>query len=274
MVKNGMRVCIERGKQYMNKTKDIDYSYRIGEEKINIQNIKMKILEYINSENITVEFENGEIINNKTYANFINGKLKSKTHPSVYGVGFVGNGIYNCYKNRIQTKEYGKWIEMLRRCYSREIQYVTTPYLDCTVYKDWHNFQNFAKWYNDNIWNEEFCFLDKDILIKGNKTYSPDTCIFVDNRINCLFVKSNKRRGLYPIGVIKVKDKYISKCGDGYGNSINIGYFTTEIKAFEAYKVEKENVIKKVADDYANKYPNFPKRLYEAMYSYKVEITD
>ena len=119
-----------------NIAKNIDYSYRVGEEKTNIQNIKMKILEYINSENITIEFENGEILKNKTYANFINGKLKSKTHPSVYGVGFVGNGIYNCYKNRIQAKEYGKWIEMLRRCYSKEIQFKVTPYSDCTVCKE------------------------------------------------------------------------------------------------------------------------------------------
>ena len=163
---------------------------------------------------------------------------------------------------------------MIRRCYSKGIQYTTTSYSNCTVCEEWHNFQNFAEWYNNNIWNDEFCFLDKDILIKGNKLYSPNTCIFVDNRINCLFVKSDKKRGKYPIGVIKVKEKYIAKCRDGYGNSINLGYFDSETVAFNAYKVEKENVIKKVADDYSRKYPKFPQKLYEAMYNYEVEITD
>ena len=43
--------------------------------------------------------------------------------------------------------------------------------------------------------------LDKDILIKGNKIYSPDTCCFVPSEINNLFVGCNKSRGSLPIGV-------------------------------------------------------------------------
>ena len=36
----------------------------------------------------------------------------------------------------------------------------------------------------------------------------------------------------------------------------------------------KENSIAVVPIEYKNKYPNFPQRLYDAMYSYKVEISD
>ena len=65
--------------------------------------------------------------------------------------------------------------------------------MDCSVYEGWHNFQNFAKWYEDNYYEieEEQMHLDKDILVKGNKVYSPDTCVFVPETINGLFVKSN-----------------------------------------------------------------------------------
>ena len=254
--------------------KSIDYSCRVGEERINIQGIKMKIIEYINSENITVEFDNGDIIKNKTYCNFKNGKIKSILAKTVYNIGYIGHGKYKCSKNRIPTKEYQSWIDMIRRCYSKESKKCNNSYLNCTVDEKWHNFQNFAKWYDENLWDKRFVFLDKDILYKGNKIYSEDTCIFVDNRINCLFVKSDKARGKYPIGVIKIKDKYMAKCRDGYGNNINIGYFDSEIEAFNAYKTTKENIIKKVANDYKSKYPNFPKKLYDAMYNYKVEITD
>ena len=43
--------------------------------------------------------------------------------------------------------------------------------------------------------------LDKDILVKGNKVYSPSTCIFVPFEINGQFTKANTRRGSCPIGV-------------------------------------------------------------------------
>ena len=47
---------------------------------------------------------------------------------------------------------------------------------------------------------EGFC-LDKDLILFGNKIYSPETCIFVPPRVNSFFhVKSENLRGL-PHGV-------------------------------------------------------------------------
>ena len=57
--------------------------------------------------------------------------------------------------------------------------------------------------------------LDKDILIKGNKIYSQDTCIFVPKAINSLFTNRKRFRGEYPIGVYKGKKIFsveISTC--------------------------------------------------------------
>lgn len=42
--------------------------------------------------------------------------------------------------------------------------------------------------------------LDKDILIKGNTRYSPDTCVFVPREINNLILSNRKVRGDLPIG--------------------------------------------------------------------------
>ena len=120
--------------------------------------------------------------------------------------------------------------------------------------------------------------LDKDILIKNNKIYSPDTCIFVPQRINELFIKTNKLRGNLPIGVSYLKNinKFQANCktftkrgSASYSNYL--GCFKTPLEAFNVYKQFKEKYIKQVADEYKNK---IPQKLYEAMYRYEVEITD
>ena len=43
--------------------------------------------------------------------------------------------------------------------------------------------------------------LDKDILCKGNKVYSSETCVFVPARINSIILNSQNRRGDLPVGV-------------------------------------------------------------------------
>ena len=116
--------------------------------------------------------------------------------------------------------------------------------------------------------------LDKDILIKDNKIYSPKTCIFVPQRINKLFTKRQNDRGLCPIGVTERKNnkykKFESRCSIGNGKRISLGYFYTKEEAFKAYKEYKEKYIRQIADEYKSKYPNFPQKLYDAMYNYQV----
>lgn len=76
-------------------------------------------------------------------------------------------------------------------------------YKDCSVCDEWLCYANFEKWYDDNYYevNNEEMNLDKDILVKENKIYSPNTCIFVPQRINALFIKGKGRRGQFPMGV-------------------------------------------------------------------------
>jgi hypothetical protein len=114
--------------------------------------------------------------------------------------------------------------------------------------------------------------LDKDILIKGNKIYSPDTCIFVPHEINMLFIKRNAKRGKYPIGVSydKQKKKFEASCSIN-NKQKRIGRFSTAEDAFNAYKIYKEGLIKQVATIYKAK---IPYELYNALINYEVEITD
>ena len=168
---------------------------------------------------------------------------------------------------------------MIVRCYSEKSLLNKNTYNNCIVCEEWHNFQNFAEWYENNYYevkNEEMN-LDKDILAKGNKIYGPETCIFVPKRINLLFVNNNNKRGKYPIGVRRSYNKLQAVCiirdEDGNDKSIFLGSFelNEEDKAFKAYKDFKESYIKEIADKYQD---IIPEKLYIAMYNYEIEYND
>ena len=235
------------------------------------------IVNYSHSNDITVQFKKtGELVKS-TYQCFKNGEIKSRFTPSVYGVGYLGNEKTKDENGKI-IKSYSVWKSMLSRCCSGEFKKKYPTYNNCTVCEEWHNYSNFKKWYDDNYYeiDEERMDLDKDILVKGNKVYSPDTCVFVPQNINILFIKRNKARGKYPIGVYfnKNANKFMAYCHifyNGKSQQKNLGYYNNIEEAFNAYKQFKEAYIKQVADYYKEKIPN---KLYEAMYNYKVEIID
>ena len=119
--------------------------------------------------------------------------------------------------------------------------------------------------------NQRMC-LDKDILHKGNKIYSDETCCFVPEKINTLLIKCDKSRGDCPIGVTyRKRDKiYEVNCSNGEGSDY-LGRFDNINDAFHIYKVHKEKIIKQRADEYKQ---YLPQNVYEALYNYQVEITD
>ena len=135
-----------------------------------------------------------------------------------------------------------------------------------------------SKWINENYYeipDEKMC-LDKDILHKGNKVYSRDTCIFVPQRINNLLIKRDKMRGKDPIGVyLNPSGSYQANCNNGYGKIIYLGTYPTKEEAFRVYKEYKEKVIKEVINSYKGKIPEpYYSKLKIAMYNYEVEIDD
>lgn len=248
---------------------------RTNEEGFNNFGSKMIITRFNGTRDIDVYFpEFNWIFKKATYDNFKIGRIKCPYEKRFYNKGYLGEGKYKVSENRQMTKACHLWIHMLERCYDEQHRYKHQAYADVNVCDEWLNFQNFAKWYYDNYYEiqGEQMELDKDILHKGNKVYSPDNCIFVPERINILFVKNDKSRGEYPIGVCydKKSNKFRSRCNT-LDKRIHLGFFETPEKAFQAYKEFKEKYIKEVAKEYKNKIPN---KLYKAMMEYEVEITD
>ena len=254
---------------------------RIGEEKLNNFGSKMKIIAYRKYNDVDVYFEEYNwIAKNRQYIDFQKGEIKCPYERRVYNVGFIGEGKYKPNINRKNTECYTVWQHMIRRCYDNKIHKKRPTYIDCKVCDEWLNFQNFAEWYYNNYYEikgEVMC-LDKDILNKGNKIYSPDTCVFVPHNINMLFVKCDKDRGNYLIGVHyhKASGKFQAQCNvydfkENKSKKKYLGLYDTVEQAFEVYKQFKEKHIKEVADHYKDQ---IPEKLYQALYNYQVEITD
>lgn len=247
---------------------------RTGEVSYTTYGSRMKIVEYNNARSIKVRFDNG-YEKNCAYPDFKKGYVKSPYEKRSCGIGFIGEGNYKPTIDKSLSKVYESWINMLQRCYSEKYLKKRPAYIDCTVCEEWHNFQNFGKWYDKNFYEvgKETMCLDKDILVKGNKVYSPYTCTFVPITLNSLFVKCNKSRGDLPIGVSLTQNK--EKHRVEYKNIINdikfSKIFDTSELAFQFYKETKETHIKKVVALYKNK---ISQNLFTIINTYEVEATD
>lgn len=244
---------------------------RVGEVFKTNEGYTIQIVEYFGCNNCTIEFENGRREYNKQYTHVKRGVIKNKEHRGKLGIGYIGIGPHSTsISNRI-TSCYRCWSGILCRCYDERTRLKYPTYIDTIVCEEWHNFQNFAEWYKDNY--IEGYQLDKDILIKGNKIYSPETCCFVPSVINTLFTNRRKLRGELPLGVTKLKSNKSKFEASLRKESklISLGTFNSPEEAFIAYKVEKESHIKKVADQWKGR---IAEKVYQAMYNYKVEITD
>ena len=258
---------------------------RLGEEKLNNQGCLMKIIKYDNYNNIVVEFQDDYKAKIKTrYNEFSSGSIKNPYHKSVYGVGMVGEKYPIWINNTKVCKEYNAWKNMLLRCFDNKAKEKHPEYKDVTCCNDWLLYENFYEWLHsqenfDKWLNGERWAVDKDILVKGNKVYSPENCCLVPNRINAMFTKSDSRRGDCPIGVHKYGSKYrasISVFNKNTNKKVNkhLGYYdNAESGFYYGYKPEKEKIIKQVAQEEYNE-GNITKQCYEAMLNYKVEIDD
>lgn len=198
------------------------------------------------------------------------GLIRDRLKPSLYGVGIIGSDLATI--GGIRDATYSLWKDMFYRCYSKKGKNLST-YEDSEVAGNFIYYSFFKEWclkqkgFGNKGWQ-----LDKDILVKGNKIYSEDTCCFVPKEINMAFVKSNARRGKYPIGVHYREDrgKYVATLNNFNGNCF-LGHFNTSEEAFVAYKLAKEQRIKMFADKYKDELEH---RVYDVLVNYQVEITD
>ena len=171
---------------------------------------KIKVVKYTNNRKVLIKFlETG--YKKIVHAKSIRSKsIKDPFYPHIWSVGFIGKDYSPT--NSSDKIPYRKWIDMLQRAYSDKFHSKHPTYKDCTVDERWHNFQNFIPWHRDNY--IEGYEIDKDLYIKGNKLYGPETCFYVPKWLNLMVQNGVSDNGL-PTGVCKDGGKYVGRYNGG-----------------------------------------------------------
>ena len=190
--------------------------------------------------------------------------LKPWLRRPVYGKG-INDADYNICTYEIDTEGktkkiycpfYRCWSRMLERCFSSRLKLKYPTYKDVSCCDEWLLFSNFKSWMEQQDWEGKE--LDKDLLVYRNKIYSPETCIFLTQRLNCFLIKNDANRGALPLGVSLTPlihgkylptNRYTAYCGyrvtaKGKRSSIHLGAFYTAEEAHKAWQKEKLNTAK------------------------------
>ena len=182
-----------------------------------------------------------------------------------YGTNDVLNGTL--------CQAYTYWHSMMTRCYDPILHKRIPAYKGCIECDEWHKLSSFKSWFENpqNGYKTGYC-LDKDVLFKGNKIYSPETCLFLPKEINSMFTTKRRYRSNLPLGVQKHHNRYSAVSSVNHKTKF-IGAFATPEEAFAAYKVFKETRLKNIATEYFNR-GDITQKAYNALMSYTFDITD
>lgn len=195
----------------------------------------------------------------------------------VHGVGINDAGYTVARSSRASGKcvqlwicpFYNTWKGMLERGYSEKCKKRCPTYRDVTVCEEWHRFSNFRAWMIEQDWEGKQ--IDKDLLVEGNKIYSPTTCVFVSKRTNTFCLESNASRGEWPVGVYRHKrdQKFVAAIGDLAGMRRYIGAFGCPLEAHRAWLKEKRVLAVIIAAEQSD--PRVAEAIIKRYENYKLE---
>lgn len=237
---------------------------------------KCVVVDYEGAFEVTVQFIEYKNLVKCTLGWLKVGSVINPMHPLTYGVGYMGVGDFTSKDKRI----YSLWSTMLKRSYCEKFHLIQPSYKGVSVCEEWHNFQNFAEW----CCNQEFFnakdnmgksyHLDKDLLVKGNKVYSPKNCCFIPEEINAsITTRSSSKNASKVVGIFKHKTTkryrvFSNVVGQGRKH---VGYYETLKEAFEVYKRIRELHNKALAEKWKGKIDD---KVYVALLNRKIELSD
>ena len=184
--------------------------------------------------------------------------------------GVLGVGI-NDYLGPTKIKgkhlpSYACWRALIARCYDVATLRQNPTYSNCVVCDEWLYFSKFKEWFDNNY--RDGYELDKDILSKDGKCYSPQTCLFVPKYINNLFrIRKDGKHGM-GVRYDKITRKYFAvvtmRGKTKYGR-----FFDNKDDAYKEYKIKKQEEINHIAKEALYK-GEIDERTYQALINYEV----
>lgn len=220
----------------------------------------MRIVGYENTENVTVEFLDMHKFRKTTaYVNIKSGGVKNPYDRTVRGIGYLGDGKYKTNRTLHERRAFGIWCGIIDRCYNETYRDKYSAYKGCLICDEWQCYQTFREWYDSEFYTvgTERTHIDKDILYKNNKIYSPKTCLLVPQRINMLFSHKPNKHNL-PNGVrLSTSNQF-----EAFYAGKKIGNFNSVEEAAVAHDKAKKQAINRVAIEYKDK---IPQKVYEAL---------
>lgn len=208
------------------------------------------VLEFIDNRNVKVKHNDVHgFVQIVQSGNLANGRIKNPYRPSVFNKGYVGVGEYYRSINLKQTKAYCAWSSMLQRCYDQKLHKSHPTYIGCSVCEEWLNFQIFAHWYYNTGYSNLKYQVDKDLLVPGNKIYSPKTCCMLPAIINTSLKIENNPKSKYPAGISKNGNQYTVGVRRGNDSRYAVGYHTVG-EAVNAYRQVKQERILELAEEW------------------------
>lgn len=230
------------------------------------------VLEYNNAIDVTIKFLNTGNVRKTATSEIRKGEIRDNEAFPVHAVGIM-DVPDELRRGEPKPKEYSIWNNIRQRCYNENIRGTNQTYQGVEMSENFKIYSYFKDWCKDQIgFNEDGWQLDKDILSKGVKLYSEDTCCFVPAEINCALPNNKKVRGAFPQGVIYncTKTRYRARIQRGEKWE-SLGTYDTPEEAFCAYKPVKEAYIKSLAEKWKGK---VDPRVYEALMNWEVSIDD
>jgi len=198
----------------------------------------------------------------------VTNKARNDMKKPFYGVGRNSKRQHKTKLNNKHTEAYRAWHHMLTRCYSPKTQAINPTYIGCSISEVWHDFQDFADWFYSHPYSGLGYQLDKDLLVTGNKVYSPETCCFVPQEINLLLNNNGINRGEHPQGVSwhKATEKYLANIAVK-GKTVYLGVFNCAQEAHQAYRLAKEQYVKEKALEWQDRIDT---KVFDALISWRL----
>lgn len=146
---------------------------------------------------------------------------------------------------------YRVWVNMLLRGYNAKYKAKYPTYKEASVCKEWHLFSTFRAWMQQQDW--EGRQLDKDLLVRGNKVYSPGTCCFLSGKVNSFLIEGTAREGqgrLIGTQWEKRGNKFVARCKNPFTLKAEyLGTFSSERDAHQVWLDYKLKLARLLAEN-------------------------